>query len=312
MNKTIFIAVAFFGAAAFKAQAQLPQAEVEVIATLDYPWHNVATVARKISNDRRLAGEVTGENNRTVGFQWNGPRTLSDPIIYPGASITDLLSINSSGRICGTFYDGLDDHGFFYDGTAFTQYDVPGQKDTVIYDENDGGDFVGTYGSTEGFANFGGVLAQISVPESVYTTPLGINDHREIVGTASDQHATTGGFYRDAGGTVMFPIYFPDGMGVTDLADINDQDIIVGSTFDQITGTNHGLILTLPDDFTPYDVPGSVATGIFGINNANMIVGYYVGTDYVFHGFVARLRVTLQADMMKASNPYEECQRLSD
>jgi len=39
-----------------------------------------------------------------------------------------------AGLVCGTFVDmaAAKDHGFFFDGTTYTQYDVPGAEHTDV------------------------------------------------------------------------------------------------------------------------------------------------------------------------------------
>lgn len=37
-----------------------------------------------------------------------------------------------------------------------------------------------------------------------------------------------------------------------------------------------------------FDVPGSVQTLPIGINDAGQIVGWYTGSDFVLHGFLAQ------------------------
>src|SRR5207245_7320496 len=36
----------------------------------------------------------------------------------------------------------------------------------------------------------------------------------------------------------------------------------------------------------PFDVPGAITTEAFGINTAGDIVGFYVDTNFIFHGFL--------------------------
>ena len=48
----------------------------------------------------------------------------------PGAASTVATSINDSGQVTGSYYDGSGEHGFVYSGGTFTTLDVPGATNT--------------------------------------------------------------------------------------------------------------------------------------------------------------------------------------
>lgn len=94
---------------------------------------------------------------------------FSPLIVFPGAESTDTMGRNAVGLVCGSFFvDGMW-HGFFYDGHAFTQYDVLGAASTHVTSANDAGDFCGyfDYGREDetAFIRVGGVFQTFALPK---------------------------------------------------------------------------------------------------------------------------------------------------
>jgi hypothetical protein len=198
--------------------------------------------------------------------------------------------VNTAGVACGYYSNS---HGFFYDQHTFTPYDYPDAKFTQIRGQNDAGDFVGTYQMAPGqplvgFINVGGNVTSFSVDDALFTIPTGVNNGGEVVGYyAESPEFITHGFYRSVDGTLTFPVDYPNARSTT-LYDINDSGTVIG-TWQDVSLSNHGLILQLPDLFTSFDLPGATDTYGRGINNQGEIVGSYIDSSGDGHGFVARL-----------------------
>ena len=116
----------------------------------------------------------------------------------------------------------------------------------------------------------------------------GINSSNEIVGYGDYSDTIAHGFFRDAAGTLTFPIDPPGSTG-TFLFGISDQGLIVGRYADS-TGVEHGFLLRLPSAFVVFDYPGATFTSLNGINKLGLLCGRYDDGSGIFHGIVARVR----------------------
>src|SRR5271166_1738975 len=72
----------------------------------------------------------------------------------------------------------------------------------------------------------------------------------------------------------------------TQLLGINDADVIAGYHGDGIINPNRGFTLTLPNNFTSENFPGSAQTQVIGINNAGDTGGFYIDSVGTNHGFL--------------------------
>lgn len=140
------------------------------------------------------------------------------------------------------------------DGDYRTLPDVPGALQTTYLRNNNRGDAVGTYAVADdgtvrlrGFLMRNRQVIRIDVPGAFATVPLGINDRNQVVGAYVD----------------------------------------VGEPVDPTTGESpvHGFVWEKGKTRT-FDVPGSISTAPYEINNRGQIVGNYSDGDRVQHGFV--------------------------
>ncbi len=262
-----------------------------IVPSYDYtPGRADGTLATAISDDQRVVG--TYGNSRVVQDSYlrlaNG--RFSHPISVPGAAFTTASGINSVGLVCGTSISNAI-HGFFFDGTSYTQYDLPGNLETNITGENNAGDFIGVANDGQGvrtnFINVAGVITTFTIPGLSDVSPRAINNLGQIAGhyTAGVQH----GFFRDSDGTLTYPIDYPLTGANTEILGLNDQGLMVGLYYVG-SGPLHAFAIKDRTHFISYDYPGGAATVFGGINNSNAICGYY--TDAVsgfYHAFIARL-----------------------
>jgi hypothetical protein len=109
---------------------------------------------------------------------------------------------------------------------------------TDVTGENDAGDFVGFYitepFSVIGFVNLGGVPTSFTMIGND-TFPKAINNLGQIVGYYGFHH----GFFRDADGTLTFPIDYPNST-FTEIYGLNDRGLMVG-TWESADFDLHGL-----------------------------------------------------------------------
>jgi uncharacterized membrane protein len=148
--------------------------------------------------------------------------------------------------------------------------DVPGADVTTHFRNNNRGQVVGVYGDvSDGTPRLHGFLmrkrrvTRIDVPGATSTLPLGINDHRQVVGGWVGPDATV--------------------------------NPVTGET-----GPIHGFLWE-NGRYTKFDVPGATTTAPYEINNRGQIVGNYADANEAQHGFVMRGRRVTMIDHPRAA-----------
>ena len=263
-----------------------------IVPSYDYPGPRI-TAGEGIANNGIVVGTyvATGKVN---GFYRTPRGRFSDTILVPNSITTMPRGINIAGVVCGTFVDRATtkDHGFFFDGNTYTQYDVPGAVHTDITGENDAGDFVGYYTTDPyaviGFINAGGVFTTFSIG-SGETFPQAINNLGQVAGYYGGVDNGIG-FFRDADGTVTAPIAYPDAKS-TLLYGLNDHGVMVGA-WEDLGFKTHALVRSQTNQFLSYDYPDAQFPFIMfrGINNSNLISGYIQDPSAgATHGVIARI-----------------------
>ena len=288
-----FLAISFLPFPALDAVAQRPQVSFQILTTFDYPGAGNSTLPQKINDQGNVAGYFIDSGGVTRGFLRSRYGNFSSPIVEPNdtGDLTQVRGINAANVLCGFFLDTAN-HGFFLSGNIFTQFDIPDALSTFVLALNDAGNFSGDFDPPEGgrlsFVSIGGNIVPFSVPGATMNNAFSINNSNEIAGSYLDSASVTHGFFRDASGTLTFPIDFP-GASSTFPFGINDQGIIVGRYTDG-AGTNHGFILKMPNSFVSFDYPGATFTSLNGINSQGLVCGRYDDGSGILHGFIARVR----------------------
>jgi len=308
-----FLSLLFLGSAILTPSTAPAGTVTLVVPTYDYtPGKAENTEGYGIANNGTAVGQYN--HNLTYGsFTRSQKGRFSRPILFPGAKTTEALGVNTSGLVCGSFLvnvrgtaldkkrpgstdrpENMDvHHGFFFDGTTYTQFDLPASDNTYVTGVNDAGDFCG-YGETTagfhtGFVSIGGVVTTFSGPNGVTISPLGINNLGQIVGYYGDPTFAKG-FFREADGTLTYPIEYPVAKYTT-LTGINDAGLMVG-WYTDVGLTTHGLVVKNFTDLTSYEHPDATnnLTYFGGINNSNLINGFYQVDPFGSgnHAFIAR------------------------
>jgi probable HAF family extracellular repeat protein len=173
---------------------------------------------------------------------------------------------------------------------AFTSFEFPGAKLTIVFDINNHGQMVGTYvdaagstpgGFTHGFLLEDGIFTTIDFPGPSETEILGINDRGQMVGTYIDAQGIIHGFLFSDG--VFTTIDSPDAAMETVLFGINDRGQILGGFVD--AGGMRRSCLLEDGVFTNF-VPGASRTAGFDIDDGGRVVGFYVDGLGPGHGFL--------------------------
>jgi probable HAF family extracellular repeat protein len=247
-------------------------------------------------------------------------------IDVPGATGTLATGINARGHIVGIYYDAAgNSHGFLFKRDDFFTVDVPGSLvgvsgtlQTEANGINSAGDIVGDYYAPpgapgapactagtppfspqcrRGFLYRKGQFSDVLVPGKAGSIPNAISPDGTIYGCDHDDDyfASMVGFGRigldayitlDAGGGEL------KNPKEAVLASMNngatpDGSIIIGLYVDppNSSGQYRGYIVR-NGKFRPYDIPGSTATQIWGINSDADFVGLYDDTNGNEHGFL--------------------------
>jgi hypothetical protein len=108
----------------------------------------------------------------------------------------------------------------------------------------------------------------ITVPNSIQTDPVAINDSGTAAGQWYDSNYTGHGFVFSAGTVTTFD---PPGAADTYVGGMNNKGDIVGTYLDS-SYASHGFIRSAKGKFTTLDVPGSGFTGAAGINDKGVVV----------------------------------------
>lgn len=157
------------------------------------------------------------------------------------------------------------------------------------------------------------VFREIQVPGYGLISPYGVNNQGQVVGTLTDNTGTHGFFLQPQGdwnvgtgpvtGTVTV-LDHPNGEAT--FVGINGAGTIVGSVsngaggrkgFLYFGGTYHDIIY-----------PGATITEVAGINDAGLIVGYYVGSnDTNRHGFIYDGTTFTSVDIPGATQTVLQC-----
>ena len=193
------------------------------IRTVDGSYTNVDPASGGIAS---VFSEATGLDNRGTVVGFYTAELTADPQATPvhgfidrgGAFTTfdvpadvgqqtQLLSINASGTLAGTYYglgaDSLNIHGFLWSpGGGFVYPDrgiAPGSEVRAV---NDAGDFI--YADVivdaasplgydaAGYFVHGGVFTPVAVPGAFTTEPLGLNNLGQVTGAYLDRTGVHG------------------------------------------------------------------------------------------------------------------------
>jgi probable HAF family extracellular repeat protein len=266
-------------------------------ATVDFPGS--ANTAVYAVND---LGQFVGAEKDTSGahhaiFDNGSQLLLLDPSGTVGtAQQSWALSINRHGDIAGAYLDATgESHGYLYhgaDGTV-TTIDYPGGNNTQAYGVNDKGHLIGVYNDADGnphtFLLKDGSFSSLDIDGGLQTVPLSINDRDEIVGEYVTTANTNGyGYIQYPSGKVRLvtaPGSQPEG---TYFISINNRNQVLGQYLD--ADGNSVNFIRSGKHYANFDLPASFgATYVSAqtLNDHDEIVGYYVDSGNVAHGFTA-------------------------
>lgn len=167
--------------------------------TLDVPG-SLFTGAIAINDKDQIVGEYESADQGFHGFLLNqGVFTTLDQGPETGFfASTQAFAVNNAGEVGGTFFDPDTFRSFLLKNGAFTDFDVPGQGNTLLEGLNTRGDSVGAFDDINliqhGFVLSNGIFNTVDVPGGSNTFALGINATGKIVGQYSANDGSSHSF----------------------------------------------------------------------------------------------------------------------
>lgn len=129
----------------------------------------------------------------------------------------------------------------------------------------------------------------IDISGAYAVRPSGVSNTGIIVGSWEDASNVPHAFIRDERGRITKfeapnisrsnPTYVTPGMVINGNGD-------TAGHFVDISNVAHIFYRTAKGQVTTYDIPNSQGLGVYGINNAGVIVGFYIGADGRSRGFM--------------------------
>lgn len=218
-------------------------------------------------------------------------------IDFPDASFTAARGINARGDIVGRVLGaGGDEHGFLLRDGNFTQIDFPRASATTARGINNAGDITGRHfdaaRNESGFILKDGTFQDVFFPGSCSTDVWMAQDNEGVLvgDICTDADGGIHGYIRNKAG-VFTRVDDPRAQApCTAVRWINENGTMVGvyaNTLDDCFNfVTHGFLL-LDGEYTEIFIPGSLSTGVFGINDDGVMVGQYTDQKGVAHGFMA-------------------------
>lgn len=203
--------------------------------------------------------------------------TYFGPTDIPQGVYSSPGGINDSDTVVGQYEVYQNTYGFVYSRGKFTQYLVPGSKNTVMSGINDAGDIVGTDTNTvgENTAAYGfemipgKPLVTVNYPGSKDTYATGINNVGTIVGWYELDGASDG-FILSKDGYESIAV---SGAFQTEPLGINDSGEVVGT---YVLFDNEAFIYQ-DGTYTLETGPAGATYSLFtGVNDKGEITGYYL------------------------------------
>ena len=245
-------------------------------------------------------------------------------IDFPSALMTEATGINRAGLVVGTYADNAGGHGFLLNNGVYTKIDYPGAQYSYAQGINDKGQIVGLAEPIGYLFDMSKQsFTPIQFPGASFTYPVAINNAGAIAGYFQRPNLTYQGFelvnleFREIippNSTATFVNGITAAGNLVGYADINNNY----SNF--AFGQGKSRTITIPSATAPFvlgtnpagtavvgyyqalsgitgfvyrnrvlqalSFPGSITTVATGINANGDVVGYFIDSSDVTHGFL--------------------------
>ncbi len=241
----------------------------------------------------------SAEGQKMVGF------TLIDGVFttyaFPNAENTYFYALGNDGRAAGHYQDSEGGyHGVILENGVLMQYDFPGAVETKIYGISDEtgaltGNFTDAQGVRRGFTGD----TVIEVPGASETFADFVAAGR-LVGSYVDAEGLYHGYIHTQGQFTSIDLADAENLEYYFFHGINTAGIFVARS--KRIGDVPRTYIGSARGRSELQVPGSVSTEGWNINQDGSVVGHYDSPDGRRHGFIARLVSPVEAESY--SNAY--------
>ena len=255
--------------------------------TIDVPGVEFLALAASSDFEDYAGYTLSPDGEKEVAF------TLIDGVFetynFPGSQKTHFYALGNNGLAAGHYQDsdGLY-HGVILENGELRQYHFPGAVQTEIYGYSDStgaltGNFTDPSGVRRGFS--GDKI--IEYPGAMETYADFVSGLDNIVGSYVDTKGIFHAYLRGPGGSfATLDIPRVSNLEYFFLHGINNALIAVGRA--KAVGDVPRTYAGNPVGLQELQVPGSVSTEGWNVNQDNSIVGHYDSADGRRHGFIAR------------------------
>ena len=282
------LAVCLFPVLLMSAAAQDNAAVNYTIETISVPGVDFLSVTSS-SDFEDYGGYTRNADGKEVAF------TLMDGVFttydVPGSQKTQFFALGNDGRAAGHYMDSEGRyHGVVLLDGELRMYDFPNSVQTELYGISDStgaltGNFTDAAGIRRGFSG----QEIVEFPGAVETFADFVNSSGGMVGSYVD----AAGFYypylrTPTGRYVSLDLPQAPNLEYFFVHGINDARVVVARTKFK-GGVPLTLVGTFEEGLEWFQIPESVSTEGWNINQDGSIVGHYDSTDGRRHGFIARL-----------------------
>ena len=214
------------------------------------------------------------------------------------------MAINASGVVAGFYVDSSGNrHGFIRSAAgSYASFDAPGATTNT----GKGGSFTGTI-------------------------PMSIDAAGDVVGSYTDSSGLRHGFILPAGSTTATPFNAP-GANTTSQSGTFDGTFpsridatgsYITGIYTDSSGLGHGFVYYLPltdsGSFTAFTAPNQITStsgipiqgGVLGVNASGTVVGFYLDSNEVSHGFEYAPTATPTPTFSPAQGTYSSVQSVT-
>ncbi len=227
---------------------------------------------------------------------------------FPDSQGTYFYALGNNGTAAGHYQDsdGLY-HGAILENGELRQYDFPGAVETFIYGISDAtgaltGNFIDASGVRRGFSGD----AIIEAPEATATYSDFVNAAGSIIGSYVDADGLYHAYaHLRSGRFVILDYLDPSNLEYFFLHGINDAEgsgVFVIARAKAVGDRPRSYVGSYLYGLHELQVPGSVSTEGWNINQDGSVVGHYDSPDGRRHGFIAKL--TTEAESRHFGNAY--------
>ncbi len=256
--------------------------------TIDVPGVDFLALTASSDFEDYAGYTKSADGKREVAF------TLIDGVFttydFPGSQNTYFYALGNNGNAAGHYQDsdGLY-HGVILENGELRQYDFPDAVETFLYGITDAtgrltGSFIDASGVRRGFS--GDLI--VEYPEASATYADFASAEGAVIGSFVDAQGVFYPYVRNPDGrfislelphAALFEYFF--------LPAVNDAGLVIARA--KLRGDiPRTAVGTLQQGLQSLEVPGSVSTDGWNINQDGSIVGHYDSADGRRHGFIAR------------------------